>query len=264
MPPNTGPRDAAPRARGHPAPETRWSPARRLQQPQRAYTTRITGTIDGALHGAALLPRGAILHCFLISAARIPAGFNSQLAQELPGHRRHYLGQCCVRLFSCIWRTNIPTAILTGWGIHSSNFASFASSKISRVCTAPSSIRSFTPVLAAHVRPVARGLDPPCPPALETLRRRLSRRGQRLAWSFCAVSGQQPFVIRPAGKFIQVPSTAPFTEPSDPKTAPRLSLWLALSIAISISNLPASSHLHRTSWHDRSLPCCPPCLHTSP
>ena len=43
------------------------------------------------------------------------------------------------RYWNC---TNSPTATLTGWGIHSSNFASFASWKISRVGTAPRSIRS--------------------------------------------------------------------------------------------------------------------------
>ena len=51
------------------------------------------------------------------------------------------------------------------------------------------------------------------------------------------------FVNRPARRFTQVPSTAPFTEPSDPKTAPRLSWWLA----------PVDRHSHIESFS--VVPC---------
>ena len=87
-----------------PAPETRWSPARVYSNLTRSHQ-HVSQAPSTAPHtvSAALLPRGAILHCLLNSAARIPARLNSQLVQELPCHRRHYLRQCCVRLFSCIW-----------------------------------------------------------------------------------------------------------------------------------------------------------------
>ena len=113
----------------HPAPETRWSPARRIQQSQRAYHNAFHRHHRPAPRAvsAALLPRGAILHCFLSSAARIPARLNSQLAQELPWHRRHYLRQCCVRLFSCIWpfrriRSSFRSIVLADYALARDQF----------------------------------------------------------------------------------------------------------------------------------------------
>ena len=102
-----------------PAPETRWSPARRIQQPQRVLITRFT-------QHHRPVPRTVRLrfchaepycHCFLTSAARIPARLNSQLVQELPCHRRHYLKQCCVRLFSCISVESDPASFPSSWWI---------------------------------------------------------------------------------------------------------------------------------------------------
>ena len=106
MPPSAGHETLHLGHASHPAPETRKSPTRRTQKSQRALTNAFhIAPSTGASHsfGYASAMRSQPCHCFLSSAARIPARLSSQLIQELPCHRRHYLRQCWVRLFSCIW-----------------------------------------------------------------------------------------------------------------------------------------------------------------
>ena len=93
----------------HPIPETRWSPARRFQQSQRASTnaSHTASAIDAPVPSSRFRLRFChaepYIHCYLSSATRTPARLSSQLLQELPCRRRHHITQCRVRLFSCIW-----------------------------------------------------------------------------------------------------------------------------------------------------------------
>ena len=96
---------------GHETSGTRMSPTRRVQQSQRALTNAFhIAPSTGASYSFGW-------NCFLSSAARIPARLSSQLVQELPCHRRHYLKQCCVRLFSTHSVESDPASFPSSWRI---------------------------------------------------------------------------------------------------------------------------------------------------
>ena len=83
------------------------------------------------------------------------------------------------------------------------------------------------------------GIDPTYSRAQETHRRRLSRRGQRSAWGFCAVSGQQPSSAGlPAGSPRSLPPSpcAVFLGTIAPCSLSSMSAYLGVAAGVANAN----------------------------